>query len=126
VLLGSGGHLLHVGRSGYGQAWVECNGRLAMDPKLNLPRDLSLLESVAKEQHFEIIGGSHMKETSPHQFRDGSPTQPMDSNSWTELGQPTFLQMWYTYWIFWVTAVYILNRLSNSMGTGTLQVTWRS
>ncbi len=29
MLLGSGGHLLHVGSNGYGQAWVECNGRLA-------------------------------------------------------------------------------------------------
>jgi hypothetical protein len=53
-----------------------------LDPKLNLPRDLSLLESGSKEPHFATIAGSQMKETAPHLRAMGAKVTDLSIPGW--------------------------------------------
>jgi hypothetical protein len=53
-----------------------------LDPELTLPRDHSTTELGAKELHFVLIGGSHMRKTAPHLSSMGTKVTDLSIPGW--------------------------------------------
>jgi hypothetical protein len=53
-----------------------------LDPELNLPRDQSTFEQGAKELHFVLLGGSHMKRTAQHLRAMGVKVTDLSVSGW--------------------------------------------
>jgi hypothetical protein len=86
-----------------------------LDPELNLPRDQSTFEQGAKELHFVLLGGSHMKRTAPHLRAMGVKVTDLSVSGWvsnTASGQQLMDRVISTG--LPSDAIYVLDLLGNS------------